>query len=164
VVNSAVRASRRSRLIARVRTLHALAAEIEPHDPAGANALRALPAERVQRLTEIEQQALRRRFDPAALFAYAVFILPAGLGSFFAWTYGGWWTWPVLIVSASYAAIVLACDLDAVLDGAQGGRTRRSNVDAARRRRSYLCPDRADAAAGLVAVLVGGSLGGHVWP
>src|SRR5919198_5800969 len=82
VIGAAVRASRRSRLAARIRMLHALAAEIEPHDQAGADALRALAAQRVQQFTEIEQQALRRRFDPAAPFAFAVFILPAGLSSF----------------------------------------------------------------------------------
>jgi hypothetical protein len=108
VIGAAVRASRRSRLVARIRMLHALAAEIEPHDQAGADALRALAAQRVQQFTEIEQQALRRRFDPAAPFAFAVFILPAGLGSFFAWKYGGWWTWPVLFVSALWTAIVIA--------------------------------------------------------
>jgi hypothetical protein len=107
VLGAAVRASRRNRLVGRVRTLHNLADEIEAHDTAGAAALRALAARRVQQLAEIEEQALRRRFDPAAPFAFALFVLPAALASFFAWKYKGWWTWPVLLISAAWTVIVI---------------------------------------------------------
>jgi hypothetical protein len=85
-----------------------LADEIETHEAAGAATLRALAARRVQQLAEVEQQALRRRFDPAAPFAFAFFVLPAALASFFAWKYHGWWTWPVLVISAAWAGIAIA--------------------------------------------------------
>jgi hypothetical protein len=108
LLRAGVSASRRNRFANRARALHQLADEIEVHDPSGAMALRALAAERVLRVAGLEQQALRRRFDPAWPFAFLVFMLPAGLASFFAWTYRGWWTWPVLVTSVLWAVIVTA--------------------------------------------------------
>ena len=101
-----IRASRRARLAARTRALHKLADDIEAHDQTGADGLRALAAQMIQQVVELERQSLRRRFDWTAPFVYLLFLLPAGLASFFAWTHGGWWTWPILLISGLWAALV----------------------------------------------------------
>src|SRR5436305_7775864 len=91
----AVRASRRNRMVGRIRTLNTLANDVAPNDPASAAVLRELVSKRVERLAALEHASLARRFDPAAPFAFVFFfILPAGIASYFAWTRSGWWTWP----------------------------------------------------------------------
>lgn len=101
-----IRASRTNRLANRARALHKLANDIEAHDPTGANDLRNLASQLVQRVVELEKQRLRRRFDWAAPFAYLVMVSPAAVASYFAWRYGGWWTWPVFIIAGVWAVLI----------------------------------------------------------
>jgi hypothetical protein len=106
LLGGAARASRRRRLADRARALHKLADDIEAHDKAGADKLRDIGAQIVQRVVELERQSLQRRFDPTAPFVYLLFVLPAALGAFFAWKYSGWWTWPVFVICGLWTAIV----------------------------------------------------------
>lgn len=95
----AVGASRRNRLISRVRAYNGLAAEVEPRNPTAARALDEVASELVDRLTVTERKALRRTFEPAYVLALALLLVPAGIASYFAWTNSGWWTWPVIVLS-----------------------------------------------------------------
>jgi hypothetical protein len=95
-------------MVTRIRTLNTLANEVEPSDQASAAVLRELVSKRVERLAALEHASLARRFDPAAPFVFAFFVLPAGIASYFAWTRSGWWTWPVLLISGGWTAIVFA--------------------------------------------------------
>ena len=105
---SALGATRRNRLVRRIRTYIALADQLEPHDAESAGVLREIASIRAGRLIALEHASLTRRVDPAALFAFALFILSAAIAAYFAWTRSGWWTWPVLLISGAWAAIVLA--------------------------------------------------------
>jgi hypothetical protein len=59
--------------------LLALADEVEPHDAAKAASLRRVASERVEQLVILERVSIRRRFDPAAPFAFGLFVLPAAV-------------------------------------------------------------------------------------
>jgi hypothetical protein len=97
-----------SRLLSRVRAYNELAGELEEHHPERAAAARELVDELTERLMTDERAALSRRFEISGLFAAALFLVPAAVGSYFAWTHRGWWTWPALIVAGSWTVLVLA--------------------------------------------------------
>ena len=83
LLGSAFRASRRNRLVGRVRTFITLADDVEAHDPASATALRQLASKGVEQFIALERVALDRRFDPAAPFAFAIVLSPAAIASYF---------------------------------------------------------------------------------
>jgi hypothetical protein len=98
VLGIAFGASRRKRVMGKIRAYDSLANDLEEKDPASASLLREVGSKWVQRLVEIEEASLARRFDFAALFPYLLFTALLVLGSYFAWTRHGWWTWPALLV------------------------------------------------------------------
>jgi hypothetical protein len=107
-IASALGASRRSRLVTRARAYSELADKIEAHDPDGAAAVRQLVAELTERVVAQERASLGRRIEVAGVVAWALFIAPAAIGSYFAWTRPGPWTWPVLLVSVAWAVLCTA--------------------------------------------------------
>jgi hypothetical protein len=104
----ALGASRRNRVMRRIRAYHALAAELEEKDPDSADALRDVAAKWVKRFARLEEASLARKFDPATFFPYLFFLAPGVVGSFYAWTREGWWTWPAIVLSAFWTFIVLS--------------------------------------------------------
>jgi hypothetical protein len=111
---SAVGTSRRNRLLSRTRAYNELAEELEEHNPARAAAVRELVDELTERLVAEERAVLGRRFEIACLFAAALFLVPAGVASYFAWVHRGWWTWPVLIIAGGWTVLVLAATRDQI--------------------------------------------------
>jgi hypothetical protein len=111
---SALGTSRRNRLLSRVRAYNELAGALEEHNPDRAATVRGLVDELTERLVTEERAVLARRFEIAGLFALALFLVPVAVGSYFAWTRRGWWTWPVLIVAGTWAVLVLAATWDQI--------------------------------------------------
>jgi len=93
----ALRLSRRSRQLSRIRTYIHLADDLQSSDPDSAKLVRDLQRRGVARFVEAEHASLSRRLDPAAVFAWLFLVLPAvGLVAW-AFTRDEWWKWPLIV-------------------------------------------------------------------
>jgi hypothetical protein len=103
-----VRASRRNRLLGRIRTYTELADDLEPKDAASAAVLRQLVSETVQRLATTDRAALARKFDAGTFIAFLLFLSPSVVGFVVSLPPQAWWDWFVLGLSAAWTLIVIA--------------------------------------------------------
>ena len=107
LVGLMLRASRRNRLQRRIEEYLALADRMREHDPEAAAACAVFAAECVRQLIGRGQQALRRRFDPIALFGTALVAAPGVIGFVLAAGWNTGWRWPVMGVSALWTVLAL---------------------------------------------------------
>jgi hypothetical protein len=102
----AIRASRGNRLLARIHSYVQLAKELDRFDPESAAEVRDLAKQTARQLVEAERASLARRFDPAAVFATLLVLVPGA--ALFAWsvTVDEWWKWPLICAAVGWALVV----------------------------------------------------------
>jgi Flp pilus assembly protein TadB len=98
-------ASRRNRLVNRIRSYVQLADDLEAHDPEGAALVRDLAKPFVRQLVEAERKSAGRRLDWAAVATWLLLVGPAVGFAVWAWMHGEWWKWLALVFSALWALI-----------------------------------------------------------
>lgn len=101
-----LQATPRHRLRGRVNEYLDLAERFADHDAGAADRLRRLARDTAERLERMDRRSLRRKLDPAAVFALVFLMAPAGAVFYLALDWDGhWFQWPVLILSALWVVV-----------------------------------------------------------
>lgn len=101
----ALRASRRSRMLNRIRAYSQLADDLQQDDPERAALVRDLAKKAVDRFVDAERVSLDRRLDPSAVAAALLLVVPGVAVFAWAWTADEWWKWPLILFSGVWAVL-----------------------------------------------------------
>jgi hypothetical protein len=108
LVGLALQASRRQRLVDRIRTYTELAKEFEESEAETARGLRRLAKKTAGRLIETEEASLDRQFEPIAVVAFFLLAAPGLAGLLLLWPLDEWWRWVLIIASALWVLLIAA--------------------------------------------------------